>query len=136
MKSERGVTVASIMIYLVAFTMVVIAVGRITSYFYKNMDHVTSDATSNSEYIKFNTYFTEEINIEGNEVELCEKSYIVFSKTKNQYTYQNGSLYRGKSKISKDVEFCEFYYDKSTKEIYVNLKIQGKTYSSTYTVAK
>ena len=37
MKSEKGVTLTSIMIYVVALTIVVGIVGRITTYFYKNI---------------------------------------------------------------------------------------------------
>ena len=42
----------------------------------------------------------------------------------------------GKVKIAKDIDFCEFYYNQDTKEISVNIKIQDKYYSSTFTVAK
>ena len=38
MKSERGVTITAIMIYVLAFTVVVVIVTRMTTYFYKNVD--------------------------------------------------------------------------------------------------
>lgn len=136
MKSEKGVTITSIMIYVIALTVVVLLIGRIITYFYKNINIVEDNTTANAEYLKFNSYFTDEINIEGNEVQECENNYIIFSKTKNQYTFQNGSIYRDKTKIAKDIELCEFYYNKDTKEIYVNIKILDKYYSSTFTVAK
>lgn len=136
MKSEKGVAITSIMIYIIALTVVVILIGRIITYFYKNINNVEENTLANAEYLMFNSYFTDEINIEGNEVETCESNYIIFSQTQNQYTYQNGSIYRGKVKIAKDIEFCEFYYNEDTKEIYVNMKIQDKYYSSTFTVAK
>lgn len=136
MKSEKGVTITSIMIYVIALTVVVLLIGRIITYFYRNVNNAEENTAANAEYLKFNSYFTDEINIEGNEVEVCENNYIIFSKTQNQYTYQNGSIYRQKVKIAKDIELCEFYYDEDTKEIYVNMKIQDKYYSSTFTVAK
>lgn len=136
MKSEKGVAITSIMIYIIALTVVVILIGRIITYFYKNINNVEENTLANAEYLMFNSYFTDEINIEGNEVALCENNYIVFSKTQNQYTYQNDSIYRGKVKIAKDIEFCEFYYNEENKEISVNMKIEDKYYSSTYTVVK
>ena len=136
MKSEKGVTLTSIMIYVIALTVVVLLIGRIITYFYRNVNNAEENTAANAEYLKFNSYFTDEINIEGNEVETCESNYIIFSQTQNQYTYQNGSIYRGKVKIAKDIEFCEFYYNEENKEISVNMKIEDKYYSSTYTVVK
>lgn len=136
MKSERGVTITSIMIYIIALTVVVLTIGRITTYFYKNTKSVKTDTVADAEYTKFNSYFTDEINIEGNKIEAWEKNYIIFSKTLNQYTFQNGSIYRNKTKISKNIDFCEFYYDSSKEEIFVNMKIKEKYYSSTFTVVK
>lgn len=136
MKSERGVTLTAIMIYIIALTIAVLLIGRITTYFYKNVSQISKESVANTEYTKFNSYFTDEINIEGNEVELCDKEYIVFSKTQNQYTFKKNAIYVNKTKLAKNIEFCEFYYNEETKQIDVNLKIQGKYYSTTFTVVK
>lgn len=137
MKSERGVTLTSLMIYVVAFTVIVLAIGRITTYFYKNVNQIDSNTNAEEQYTKFSSYFTYEINIEGNEVELCEKEgniqYIVFSLTENQYTYQNGNIYRNKTKIVKNVEECEFKYNED-KTIDIYIKINGKEYRNSYKV--
>ena len=136
MKSEKGITVTSIMIYIIALTVVVILIGRLTTYFYKNVHEVSISTGADVEYTKFNSYFTDEINLEGNTIDLCQKDIIAFSKNETQYRFQNGSIYRNKVKIAKNVETCEFFYDEETKEIYVNMKIRGKYYSSTYTIVK
>jgi len=136
MKSEKGITVTSIMIYIIALTVVVILIGRLTTYFYKNVHEVSISTGADAEYTKFNSYFTDEINLEGNTIDLCQKDIIAFSKNETQYRFQNGSIYRNKVKIAKNVETCEFFYDEETKDIYVNMKIRGKYYSSTYTIVK
>ncbi len=142
MKSEKGVTLTSVMVYIIALTVVVITVGRIMTYFYKNVNNVTEDTNSSGAYISFNSYFTEEINIEGNDVEECAtdsttgESYIIFSKTGNQYTYKDKNIYKEKVKIAKNINECEISYNETTKVIQVNMKIKGKTYSNYYTVAK
>lgn len=140
MKSERGVTITSVLIYIIALTAVVIIIGRITTYFYRNMNSVTVNTAANAEYTKFNSYFTGEINIEGNEVTDCGISdgnyYIIFSVSGNQYIFQNDSIYMNKTKISDDIEDCRFEYDTSTKVISVYLKIQENEFYNTYTVAK
>lgn len=140
MKSERGVTLTSIMIYIIALTIAVVTIGRLITYFYKNINMVDSSSISDAEYMKFNSYFTDEVNIEGNEVELIgdenETSYIIFSKTQNQYTYKNGKIYRGKVKICDNINQCVFDYDETTKIISVELKIKDKDYSTKYTVVQ
>lgn len=141
MKSERGVTITSVLIYIIALTAVVIIIGRITTYFYGNMTSVTENTVADAEYTKFNSYFTDEINIEGNTVLDCGtteegNNYIIFSETENQYIFMNGNIYRNKTKISQDIEKCEFKYEVSSEVITVKLTILGKDYNNTYTIAK
>ena len=135
-KNERGVTLTSVLIYVLALTVIVIIVGRITTYFYKNMNQVSTNTAAAAEYVKFNSYFTNEINIEGNYVDLCESDVIIFSKSENQYTFKNNGIYMNKIKICKDIDSCKFSYNEETKEISVQLKIYGKDYNTTYTVVE
>lgn len=136
MKSERGVTLTSIMIYVIALTVAVLTIGRLITYFYKNINAVDTSSVSDAEYMKFNSYFTDEINIEGNEVDKCDTNYIIFFKTQNQYTFKNGKIYRGKVKICDNIDSCDFNYDETTKIISVDLTIKGKDYSTKYTVVE
>ncbi len=136
MKSERGITITSIMIYVIAFTFAVIIIGRMITFFYKNIKDVSKNTDTDGQYTKITSYFTNEINIEKNEVESWGKDYIIFSKTENQYTFKNGQLFMNKIKIANNLEKCEFYYDEGNEMIYVNIQIKDKYYSSTYTIAK
>lgn len=141
LKNNKGVTITSILIYVIALTIVVIIVGRITTYFYTNINLVTGNTVANAEYTKFNSYFTDEINIEGNKVADCGITedgnyYIIFSVSGNQYTFLKECIYMNKIKISKDIENCRFEYDINTEVISVYLKILGKEFYNTYTVYK
>lgn len=140
MKSEKGVTLTSIMIYVIALTIVVLTVGRIITYFYKNMDTVTSDTDASIAYMSFNSYFTEDINIAGNEVLEYSNDgnmkYIIFKETENQYTFKNGSIYKEKIKIAKNIDDCEFSYDQTSKTVTVKMKINNHEYSNCYTIIK
>ena len=49
-KNERGVTLTSVLIYVLALTVIVIIVGRITTYFYKNMNQVSTNTAAAAEY--------------------------------------------------------------------------------------
>ena len=87
MKSERGVTLISIIIYVIASTVIVLIVGRIITYFYRNINDYTAENKALSEYIKINTYFTDEINTKGNVVEAFGENYVKFAKTQKINCY-------------------------------------------------
>lgn len=136
MKSERGVTLTSILIYVIALTVIVLIIGRIITYFYKNMNDYTGEDQALSEYIKINSYLTNEINTKGNIVEAFGENYLKFSKTQNQYTYQNGKIYINKAKICDDVDNCKFSYDETKEKVSMEITIKGKTYYNTYIIIK
>lgn len=139
MKSENGVTITSIMIYVIVLTIVVVTVGRITTYFYKNVNTVTSSTDASSAYLSFNTYFTNEINTEKNQVKECVTnddtgvSYITFEGTQNKYIFKGKNIYKDKVKIAKNIDSCKFSYEETTGIITVDMTIDGKQYSNSYT---
>ena len=119
MKNNRGITLTSVIIYVIGLIVVVGTISTITTYFYKNIkvDEINDD--SNTQYTQFSSVFLKEINKEGNYVveTKTEKdennnitsSYIIFG-TGNQYTFlsSNHSIYKNKVKICENIENCEF----------------------------
>ena len=110
MKSEKGVTLISVTIYVIVMTLLVAIISVITNYFYKNVELNSKQEEINNQYTKFISYFTEEVNKENNKIleinteysDLGNKiSYIIFSSG-NQYTFmqENESIYVGKVKIA------------------------------------
>lgn len=132
MKNSRGITLTSLIIYVIGMVIVVSLIATLTSFFYKNVnvDNISKDTT---QYTKFSNLFLKEINKKDNNVVECKTieedgqkvSYIIFSDG-NQYTYKakNKSVYKNKIKICKDVEECEFsyIYIDSTYQIKINFK--------------
>ena len=132
MKNNRGITLTSLIIYVIGMVIVVSLIATLTTFFYKNVnvDNISKDTT---QYTKFSNLFLDEINKKDNEIVECKTteedvqkiSYIIFSDG-NQYTYkaENKSIYKNKIKICKDVEECEFsyIYIDSTYQIKINFK--------------
>lgn len=117
MKSNKGITLTSLIIYVIGMTIMVATIATITSFFYKNIDigDINSDTT---QYTKFSSMFTEETNRINNSVIECKTltdenriSYIIFSSG-NQYTFNEDSksIYKNNVKICDNVEMCEFSY--------------------------
>ena len=87
MKSEKGVTLISVTIYVIVMTLLVAIISVITNYFYKNVELNSKQEEINNQYTKFISYFTEEVNKENNKIleinteysDLGNKiSYIIF----------------------------------------------------------
>lgn len=115
MKNNNGITLTSLIIYVIGMTIMVATISTLTSFFYKNIDiiDINSDTT---QYTKFSSILAEEINRENNSVIDCKTlvdgvSYIIFSSG-NQYTFNENSksIYKNNVKICDNVELCDFSY--------------------------
>lgn len=115
MKSNKGVTLTSLIIYVIGMTIMVSIIATLTSFFYKNID--IGDINSNTtQYTKFTSILSEEVNKKNNSVIDCQSltdgvSYIVFSSG-NQYTFnqKSKSVYRNNVKICDNIDTCDFSY--------------------------
>lgn len=129
MRDNKGITLTSLIIYVIGMTIMVATIATLTSFFYKNIDigDINSDTT---QYTKFSSIFSEEINTRNNVIIDCkslteEVSYIIFSSG-NQYTFNKNSkaIYKNNVKICDNVETCDFSYTfiDSKYKIKVNFK--------------
>lgn len=144
MKSNKGITMSSLVIYVIAMSIVVATIATLTSYFYNNMDELDSDTNSSIAYTELNTYLSKEINLKENYPLLAEETssdYIIFLKTGNQYTFKNGAIYQNQVKICGNIAACSFEVggtDETTGRVNL-LKIYLKTtgdleYTNTYKI--
>lgn len=126
MKNNKGITLTSLIIYIIGMTIVVATIATLTSFFRKNInvDKITTDTT---QYTKFSSIFLDEINNKNNTIIECKTtrednyktSYIIFSSG-NQYTFmeKNNAIYKNNLKICEQVNDCNFSYN------YVNSQYQ------------
>lgn len=118
MKNNTGITLISLLLYVIGMTIVVGTIATLTSYFYKNINVGDIEDTT-TQYTKFSSIFSEDINKKNNSVidsKTIEEngtkvSYIIFSSG-NQYTFksENKSIYKNNIKICDNVEDCDFSY--------------------------
>lgn len=144
MKSNKGITITSLVIYVIAMSIVVATIATLTSYFYSNMDELDSDTNSSIAYTELNTYLSKEINTKENYPILLEETsseYIIFIKTGNQYTFKNGAIYQNQVKICSNIAACTFEVGKTDENtgIVDTVKIYLKTtgdleYTNTYKI--
>ena len=115
MKKENGLTIISVLIYIIALLIILGVVATLTSYFYKNINIEGESQLTNAQFTKFSGYITEEINQDGvRVVEVGENenvTYITFTN-KQTYTYSkvNKAIYVNEIKICQNIDKCNFSY--------------------------
>ena len=57
MKSEKGISLISLIIYLIAFTTAVAIVANVSNYFYKNLTQSGNSLKTNEQFLKLNSVF-------------------------------------------------------------------------------
>ncbi len=142
MKQEKGITITSLAVYVVAMVVVIGIISTISTYFYNNMEELNTDKHSIETYTKFNMYFTEEINIKQNyaiysniEDLSLDYNYIIFSKTGNQYTFENNSIYKNQIKICDNIADCSFNWNETDKLVTVKIQTTDNIeYLNTYKI--
>lgn len=132
-RNTNGITLTSVIIYVIGMVLVVGIISTLTSFFYKNVniEDINKDTT---QYTKFSGIFLNEINKENNYIIDCKSvndseenvSYIIFA-TGNQYTFikENNSIYKNQLKICEGVQNCDFSFKFINSE-YV-IKVDFKT---------
>lgn len=106
MKKEKGITLISLIIYIVAVLLTVSFLSVVSTHFYSNTKYLMDNGKYASEFNKFNMYFIEDVK-NNSTVYSIEKNRIVFEDG-TIYTYSNNSIYKNKVEICKNIEKCEF----------------------------
>ena len=106
MKSEKGITLISLIIYVVLLLIVVSFLSVVSTHFYSSTKYLMDNGKYVSEFDKFNMYFIEDVK-NNIDVYSIETNKIVFEDG-TAYTYLNKSVYRNKVEICKNIERCEF----------------------------
>lgn len=143
MKSQKGITLVSLVVYIIGMVTLVGVMAVITTNFYKSVNDVDTNINPLSQYTKFNSYFSNEVNQYNISILECRQengqNYIVFDNGV-QYTFveKNKGIYKNKIKICRDVTECTFSTGiLNGKDIVtVNMKIGNKTYNNTYTLKR
>ena len=118
MRSEKGVTLTALVIYIAVATVVISTMGLLSSYFYTNMKLIKTDSNYVVEYNKFNMFFVQDV-----------KSNTTADVTTNSIIFEDGTKYRNDKEIATNIKSAVFsqetyQVDWTTKNIItVNLDV-------------
>ena len=138
MKSEKGITIISLIIYVIVLSIVIGMVAIISGAFMDSIDEADMYTDPIEQYTTFNSYFSEEVNHPGLEVVQCQDDYVLFSNGV-QYSFisENRGIYKDKVKICRNIDFCSFSRELSSNGktvIIVEFSIDGQTRKTNYTL--
>lgn len=108
-KSSKGITLNTLIIYFIAMLLVIAFVGKITSEFYlktRGIEQLTRDIAGLN---VFNSYFTKEVKTAGNNINTIGNNYITFT-TGNVFTFKENRVFYNTVEICRNVKKLEFQY--------------------------
>lgn len=137
MKSEKGVTIISLIIYVIVLSIVIGMVAIISGAFMDSVDDAEMYTDPIEQYTTFNSYFSEEVNHLGLEVSQCGDDYILFSNGV-QYSFisENRGIYKDKVKICRNIDNCNFsqLIENGKTVIIVEFSVEGQSRTTKYTL--
>ena len=115
LKSEKGITLTTLVVYIIVMLIVVGIMSTISTFFYKNLGIVRDSAKYASEFDKFNSYIVKDVK--NNTDFKIDDNIITFEDgTTYVYNAEDEGLYRGKMKIATNVKS----FSASKKTIFIN----------------
>ena len=132
-KKEKGITIVTLIVYIVAMTITVGVIATLSRSFYKNINEFQNSDSIELKVEKFNTFFLKQINTASTTVSSCNTNKIVFSDGTN-YEYKDNSIYYITSE--KNVKLCDEIKDlkfeyrnaNNTITVYFSTETEGKTF--------
>ena len=149
MKSNKGVTLTTLVIYLICLVFSVGLISSLTDYFYKNSNEIIVQNNSHEQYTKFLTYIIKDLNrsdLQSCQIDANQKNTLVFNfenEKKHKYVLKEGKLYyeNPDPSDSKKVVLCkEVSTDESNifkcedNKLTINIFISGDKFSNYFAI--
>lgn len=111
MKNEKGITLSSLVIYIIVMIMVIGVMTRVSLIFYNNTENLNDNTKDIIEFNNFNNYFVKEIKIANNKIDTIAEdgAYILFD-TGNSFSLKNNEIFYNDLEIAKNVKNINFKY--------------------------
>lgn len=129
MKSERGITLTALILYVVVAMVTVTAIAGFTSIFVSNMNEVKQQEQYAPEFNKFSMFFIGDVK--NNNTAVVTEQRVEFDDG-TIYEYKENAVYRNGTKITEKVDSFSFtstteQISNTTKQIInVKMSIGGK----------
>lgn len=110
MKSEKGITLTVLVIYIMVATIVIATMAIVSSFFFSNINLVRDQDKYAVEFNKFNMFFINDVK--NNKTAQVETHKITFEDgTIYEYNAEDKSVYRNNTKVAELVQELTFTAD-------------------------
>lgn len=132
MKSEKGITLTSLVIYVIGITIIFAVVANLTIYFNKNSRTIEYTTNNSAQITRLNQYLINDTKKENAQITEANENIIIIQANGEtiKYTYDKNSkgIYRNKVKIANDVQSLEIKkditYDKTKLLLNITIGMQ------------
>ncbi len=115
MKSQKGITLTSLVIYVIIATIVISTIAMVSSFFFSNMQEVKQQDKYAVEFNKFNMFFINDVK--NNKTATVEGQKITFADgTIYEYNASQKAIYRNHTAIAKEIQELSFTLSTYTPE--------------------
>ena len=150
LKSNKGVTLISLVIYVIVLIIVIALMSNFSGYFYKNTNKITINENNDEQITRFLAYLTKDTNSEelssiktGTENSTESNVNYIILRFKNgiehQYLFKdNNKVYfinktnevnkTKKVVLCNNVDLGNFTYDDASKTLTANISVNNKQY--------
>lgn len=125
MKNNKAITLSTLTIYIVAMITLLLLIGKMTSNLYIKTKSIDSKTIDVSALNTFNSYFTKEVKLSGNDVYNNTDDSIIFTSGNIFSLKEDKKIYYNTVQICSNVESVKFEYDNVKRIIQVKLKFDN-----------
>lgn len=145
MKKQNGISLVSLIIYVIVLTVVVGTLSTLQRYFYRNTEETIIESEASAEHSRFLTYITDDINSgiisrENSKFDATDIQLVLNDWSIHEYKLHNSSLYYivldnegnvlKNIVLCKNIQNCNFTY--LNGKLTTNLNISGKLYVNNF----
>lgn len=126
MKSEKGITLTSIVVYVLIATALISSTALLSSFFFSNMSLIKEQNQYAPEFNKFSMFFIEDVK-NNKSAEVTTTKVTFADGTVYEYKDNEKSVYRNDTKITQQLQFFAFstsnYVVSNTTKQIINVKM-------------
>ena len=135
MKNEKGITLVSLVIYIIVMVIVLGVMSIIIDIFYENTNNMQVGVQELVEFNKFNICFLKEIKTYDNAIDRIDEdnTYILFNSG-NSFSINNNVIFYNNVKVCEGVSsffVAKGYNGDEVDETIVNVTVEFENFSKT-----
>ncbi len=108
MKSEKGVTLTALTVYITVFILIILIMSFVSNYFFENVGQIKDSPKYVSEFNKFSMFFVADVKRNTTLIS-CSDTELEFADG-TKYIYKDNAVYRN------DVKIAQYFKNFSFKQ--------------------